>query len=84
MVPSPRGSLAGAATSPYAAYPDQAIAHELSRLAEPLVIAFDRDDAGGAAAQRLTALLDAHQRHPQARGVGEDALDELLAQDLPG
>lgn len=47
-----------------AAYPDQAVAHVLSRLPEPLVIAFDQDDAGRAAAQRLTALLDAQQRHP--------------------
>jgi DNA primase len=47
-----------------AAYPDQFVAHALSRLPEPLVIAFDQDDAGRAAAQRLTALLDAQQRHP--------------------
>jgi hypothetical protein len=47
-----------------AAYPDQAIAHQLSRLPEPLVIAFDQDDPGRAAADRLTVLLDAHQRHP--------------------
>jgi hypothetical protein len=47
-----------------AAYPDQAVAHELSRLPEPLIIAFDQDDAGRAAAHRLTTLLDAQQRHP--------------------
>jgi hypothetical protein len=47
-----------------AAYPDQAVAHELSRLPEPLVMAFDQDDAGKAASHRLTALLDAQQRHP--------------------
>jgi len=47
-----------------AAYPDQAVALELTRLPEPLVIAFDRDAAGQAAAKRLTALLDAHHHHP--------------------
>lgn len=47
-----------------AAYPDQAVAHELSRLPQPLVIAFDQDDAGRAAADRLTALLDAQHRPP--------------------
>ncbi len=61
-----------------AAYPDQAIAHELSRLPEPLVIAFDRDDAGRAAAQRLTALLDAHQRQPVNLGLPASDLNEAL------
>jgi hypothetical protein len=41
-----------------AAYPDQAIAHHLSRLPAPLVIAFDNDNAGRDAA----SLLDAQQR----------------------
>lgn len=45
-----------------AAYPDQGVALELSRLPEPLVLAFDGDDAGRAAAQRLATLLSAHQR----------------------
>jgi hypothetical protein len=45
-----------------AAYPDQAIAHHLSRLPAPLVIAFDNDDAGRNAAGQLAALLDAQGR----------------------
>jgi len=61
-----------------AAYPDQAIAHELSRLPEPLVIAFDQDDAGRAAAQRLTALLDAHQRQPVSLVLPPGDLNDAL------
>jgi DNA primase len=40
-----------------AAYPDQSIAHHLSRLPAPLVIAFDHDDAGRNAGNQLAALL---------------------------
>lgn len=68
-----------------AGYPDQAIAHALSRLPHPLVIAFDPDPAGRGGAQRLTALLHAHHR-PAAvidldRGDLNDAL--LGARDWP-
>lgn len=61
-----------------AAYPDQAIAHELSRLPEPLVIAFDQDDAGRAAAERLTALLDAQHRYPVNLRVPANDLNEAM------
>lgn len=62
-----------------AAYPDQAIAHELSRLPEALVIPFDQDEADQAAAQRLTSLLDAKQRHPVNLTLpADDLADELL------
>lgn len=61
-----------------AAYPDQAIAHELSRLPEPLVLAFDRDEAGQSAAQRLGALLQAHQRQPVNLVVPAGDLNEAL------
>ena len=61
-----------------AAYPDQAIAHELSRLPEPLVIAFDQDDPGRAAAHRLTALLDAQQRHPANLTIPANDLNDAL------
>ena len=61
-----------------AAYPDQAIAHELSRLPEPLVIAFDQDEAGRAAAHRLTALLEAQQRHPANLAIPANDLNEAL------
>jgi hypothetical protein len=63
-----------------AAYPDQAIAHQLSRLPHPLVIAFDHDAAGRAAAERLTSLLDAHQRHPVNLALPAADLNEALVQ----
>jgi hypothetical protein len=46
-----------------AAYPDRAIAHALSRLPYPLVVAFDADEAGQAGAEHLAALLRA-EHHP--------------------
>jgi hypothetical protein len=61
-----------------AAYPDQAIAHELSRLPEPLVIAFDQDDAGRAAAERLTDLLDAEHRYPVNLRVPANDLNDAM------
>ncbi len=61
-----------------AAYPDQAIAHQLSRLPEPLVIAFDQDKAGRAAAERLTALLDAQHRYPVNLRVPANDLNEAM------
>lgn len=61
-----------------AAYPDQAIAHELSRLPEPLVIAFDQDEAGRSAAQRLTALLGAEHRHPVNLALPASDLNDAL------
>jgi DNA primase len=61
-----------------AAYPDQVIAHELSRLPEALVIAFDQDDAGRTAAARLTALLDAQQRHPVNLALPANDMNDAL------
>ena len=61
-----------------AAYADQAVAHELSRLPEPLVIAFDQDDAGRAAAHRLTALLEAQQRRPANLAIPATDLNAAL------
>ena len=61
-----------------AAYPDQAIAHELSRLLDPLVVAFDQDDAGRAAEHRLTALLEAQQRRPANLAIPANDLNEAL------
>lgn len=61
-----------------AAYPDQVIAHELSRLSEPLVIAFDQDKAGRAASDRLTALLDAQHRYPVNLRVPANDLNDAM------
>jgi hypothetical protein len=60
-----------------AAYPDQAIAHHLSRLPAPLVIAFDNDTAGTNAATHLANLLHAQGRPtPQLTlPVGHDLND---------
>lgn len=45
-----------------AGYPDRTVAHALSRLPHPLVIAFDPDDAGRHGADRLAHLLGAELR----------------------
>lgn len=63
-----------------AAYPDRLIAHELSRLPHPLVLAFDQDDAGQAAADRLASLLDAQQRRPVRLPIGAADLNDALVQ----
>jgi DNA primase len=63
-----------------AAYPDQAVALQLSRLPHQLVIAFDHDDAGRAAAERLTELLAAHQRHPVNLALPAADLNDALVQ----
>ncbi len=61
-----------------ASYPDQVVAHTLSRLPDPLVLAFDQDDAGQAAAERLTTLLEAQLRPPANLILPEDDLNESL------
>lgn len=48
-----------------AGYPDRSVAHALSRLNHPLVIAFDPDDAGRQGADKLAQLLEA-EMHPAA------------------
>ena len=45
-----------------AGYPDRSVAHALSRLPHPLVIAFDPDDAGRHGADRLAQLLGVELR----------------------
>ncbi len=61
-----------------ASYPDRAVAHTLSRLPDPLVLAFDQDAAGQAAAERLTTLLEAQLRPPANLILPEDDLNESL------
>jgi hypothetical protein len=69
-----------------AGYPDHAVAHALSRLPHPLVIAFDPDDAGLAGAERLAALLAAEHRPAAAIDLGHGDLNDALlrARDWPG
>ncbi|MDZ7734502.1 MAG: toprim domain-containing protein [Acidimicrobiia bacterium] len=61
-----------------AAYPDQAIAHELSRLPHPLVLAFDQDEPGQQAAERLATLLDAEGRHAAQLSLPIGDLNDAL------
>lgn len=68
-----------------AGYPNPSVAHELSRLPYPLVIAFDSDEAGDAGARRLRSYLEAADR-PSVRvrlrhGDLNDAL--VRANDWP-
>lgn len=68
-----------------AGYPDHTIAHALSRLPHPLVIAFDADPAGRAGAGRLAALLDAHHRPTAMVDLEHGDLNDALlnARDWP-
>jgi hypothetical protein len=61
-----------------AGYPDLAVAHALSRLLHPLVIAFDADEAGQAGAARLAALLAAEHRPAAAINLGHGDLNDAL------
>ncbi len=63
-----------------ASYPDRAVAHALSRLPDPLVLAFDQDAAGQAAAERLKTLLEAQLRPPANLVLPEGDLNESLVQ----
>lgn len=63
-----------------AGFPDQAIAHALSRLPHRLVIAFDPDDAGHAGAQRLAGLLQAQHRPVAVLDLGHGDLNDTLLQ----
>jgi len=58
-----------------AAYGDEAVAVSLARLPHPLVLAFDADDAGRAAAERLAMLLEARQRLPVVLDLGRGDLN---------
>ncbi len=61
-----------------AGYPDRAVAHALSRLPHPLVIAFDPDDAGRAGAHRLAGLLDADLRPTSILALAHGDINEVL------
>lgn len=66
-----------------AGYPDRSVAHALSRLPHPLVIAFDPDDAGRQGADRLAHLLEAELRPPALLDLGHGDVNDALrhAQD---
>ncbi|KAA0235928.1 MAG: toprim domain-containing protein [Actinobacteria bacterium] len=61
-----------------AAYGDEAVAVALAKLAHPLVIAFDADDAGRAGAERLAALLAVRQRPPVVLDLGSGDLNDAM------
>ena len=61
-----------------AAYGDEAVATALAKLPHPLVIAFDADDAGRTAAQRLTALLEARDRPPVVVDLGAGDINDAM------
>jgi DNA primase len=63
-----------------AAYGDEAVAVALAKLSQPLVIAFDGDDAGRLGADRLAALLVARQRPPVVVDLGEGDLNDAMRQ----
>jgi DNA primase len=66
-----------------AGYPDRSVAHALSRLPHPLVIAFDPDDAGRQGADRLAHLLEAELRPSALLDLGHGDVNDALrhAQD---
>lgn len=61
-----------------AGYPDPTVAHALSRVHHPLVIAFDADDAGRQGAQRLHDLLADQLRPAPCLDIGTGDLNEAL------
>lgn len=61
-----------------AAYGDEAVAVALARLPEPLVLAFDADDAGRMATARLSALLHAKDRNPIQVDLGTGDLNDAM------
>lgn len=63
-----------------AAYGDEAVAVALAKLPHPLVLAFDPDDAGRAAAQRLAALLTARHRPPVVVDLASGDLNDAMRQ----
>ena len=68
-----------------ATYCDESVALALSRLPHPLVLAFDADDAGRAASERLAALLEAKQRPPVVLDLGSGDLNDAMrrSEDWP-
>lgn len=63
-----------------AGYPDRSVAHALSRLPHPLVVAFDADEPGRAGAHRLTELLRAESRPPTMLTLDHGDLNDSLRQ----
>lgn len=61
-----------------AGYPDRSVAHALSRLPHPLVIAFDPDAAGREGANRLAGLLAAELRPSVSLVLGHGDLNDTL------
>jgi len=61
-----------------AAYGDEAVAAALARLRQPLVLAFDADEAGKAASARLAALLEARGRTPVRLDIREGDLNDAM------
>ena len=61
-----------------AGYPDPVVAHALSRIRHPLVIAFDADDAGRHGAQQLHDLLADRLRPAPCVDLGCGDLNEAL------
>lgn len=61
-----------------AAYGDESVAVALSKLPHPLVLAFDADDAGRAAAGRLAAILEARLRPPAVLDLGRGDLNSAM------
>ena len=61
-----------------AAYGDEAVAAALARLRQPLILAFDADEAGQAASARLTALLEVRGRTPVRLEIREGDLNDAM------
>lgn len=63
-----------------AAYGDESVAIALAKLSHPLVVAFDADDAGRTAADRLVSLLEARQRPAPVVALDEGDLNDAMVQ----
>jgi len=61
-----------------AAYGDEAVAAALARLRQPLILAFDADEAGQAASARLTALLQVRGRTSVRLEIREGDLNDAM------
>ena len=61
-----------------AGYPDRSVAHALSRLPHPLVVAFDADEAGQAGAARLVDLLQGELRPAAVLTLDHGDLNDSL------
>lgn len=61
-----------------ATYGDDSVALALSRMRQPLVLAFDADDAGHKGADRLAAMLEARNRTPVHLDLATGDLNDAL------